>query len=695
VSAHTTRVAAVLAVSLALAACERSSSPNSATTTTAAIGPRVLFVTWDTTRADHVGCYGGKARTPTFDSLAANGVVYDHCYASAPLTLPSHTSMLTGVYPCAHGVRDNAIFDVAPDARLLAEVFKEAGCRTGAFVGAFVLDPKFGLNQGFDVYDSPDTSFEAGHWGVVERPGPEVADAALRFVDQLKEDDRFFLWVHFYDPHLPRNPPADLLGPDVDPYDAEIASCDRELRRILDRLRARGLDRGMVTVVTADHGDSFGEHGEKTHGFFVYDSTMHVPLVISPPPAGTAPGTRVSSFVSNVDVAATLLDRVGLGRAQLPEARTPSLPATDASGDADRALYLECLNGWYARKWAPVRAVLWHGFKYVDLPRAELYSIVDDPRETKNLLAEKPEVQKSLAARLAGLTKENPPLGWEKQAPLRPEDVKRFAQLGYTAGNDDGSAIPPDRPDPKDHIGEVELRDQLIDLMRNATALLGIDGAPHAPCSAEETAQRQQRGLALLRDAKTLLDQVAKLNPDDTMLLWLAPTIELGLGNHAAAAAAFETLATTNPKMSSNHNNLANCYYGLATAALARGDAESARRCFQWARREMEKVAQLEPHSLLASRWLAQFSYNLPQLTNAPDWPAAAFWIDELLKSKVLDEEERALWTSARQRVQKELDRAQAAPRGPKPFSDEELLPEGVRATQPASSGPPKPGANQ
>ncbi|HZO10231.1 MAG TPA: sulfatase, partial [Myxococcota bacterium] len=264
------RAALVLAAA-APAACDRNASPSAG----AGDGSprRVLFVTWDTTRADHVGAYGGAARTPRFDELAKRGVLYEHAEACAPITLPSHASMLTGVLPREHGARDNAIFQLAGAARLLPEALKEQGFKTGAFVAAYVLDPKFGLAQGFDVYDAPDASAASQSWSVVERPAGAVADAAIRWIDALRPDDRFFLWVHFYDPHEPLAPADEHARAGVSPYDLEIERCDRELGRLLDHLRGRGLDRGLITAVTADHGESLGEHGERTHGVFLYEST--------------------------------------------------------------------------------------------------------------------------------------------------------------------------------------------------------------------------------------------------------------------------------------------------------------------------------------------------------------------------------------------------------------------------------------
>ena len=632
---------------LLTAACERVRAP------AAPPPPRVLFVTWDTVRADRLGAHGGTARTPTFDSIAARGVLYERVYACAPLTLPSHTAMLSGVYPCAHGVRNNATFEVGSDARLIAEVFRDAGWRTGAFVAAFILDSRYGLNQGFEIYDAPDTAASAAKWGVVERPAGATADAALRFIDTLGRDEPFFLWVHFYDPHLPRDPPKDLLRDGIDPYDAEIAACDRETRRILDRLRARGLDDGLVTLITSDHGDSFGEHDEKTHGVFVYDSTMRVPLVIAPPPAGTPAGTRIRAPVSNVDVAATLLERAGLGRAHLPDARTPILPASDDEVDPDRPIYLESYASFYTRRWAPLRALVWRDHKFVDAPRPELYSLKDDPRELDNRIDREPAITRTLAARLRSLLEEHPPLGWERGASVRQEDVLRLAQLGYVAGGGTDGEPTEGLPDPKDRVGEIDLRDQLVSRMREATALLGLDGAPPPALTPEELRARQARGLELVHEAKGLLERVRTLNPHDLLVPWMAPTIELGLGNWDAAARGLEELIALDPRAASNHHNLANAYVRLGRV--------------EWANREMEKAVFLDPHALYSKRWLVEMALS------RRDWSAAAWWLDEMAKWPGATDADRAELAKARERVQRQLDLVNAKPRPPAPIRDDEL----------------------
>jgi len=267
--------------------------------------PSILLVTLDTTRADRIGAYGrAGARTPTLDRLARQGILFERAIAPTPITLPSHASILTGVYPTAHGVRDNAVFALAPEARLVSEVLAERGWRTAAFVGSFVLHPRFGLDQGFEVYHAPQPTREPMRDRYVERPANEVVDDALAWLSGLAAGERFFVWLHFFDPHIPYEPPPAWREPSVHPYEGEIAFCDAQLGRLLEALEEAGRARNLLVAVTADHGESLGEHGEETHGVFIYQATLHVPLILSGEPVARARGQRVGHAVSTVDVPA-------------------------------------------------------------------------------------------------------------------------------------------------------------------------------------------------------------------------------------------------------------------------------------------------------------------------------------------------------------------------------------------------------
>ena len=349
------------------------------------LGPSVLLVTIDTLRADHVGAHGAQeAATPTLDALAARGVLFEQAMAAVPLTLPSHASLLTGQYPPTHGVRHNAIFLLADEAETVAERFSAAGFATGAVVGAAVLDPEFGLAQGFDHYDADLPEERASSAGFFERPARAVTDAALAWL--AKTDGPFFLWVHYYDVHAGYHPPEPFATRfRARPYDGETAYVDEQLGRLLAGLEAGGRLPGTVVAVTSDHGEGLGEHGELSHSYLIYDSVLHVPLIVAGP--GIPGGRRVSGVVANTGLAATLLRLAGL----------PALARTDvgdlsplwrdaAAPSGERFAYAESLAGELDHGWAPIHAIRSDGFHYIRAPRPELFDLRADPRQLANLL---------------------------------------------------------------------------------------------------------------------------------------------------------------------------------------------------------------------------------------------------------------------------------------------------------------------
>ncbi|MEM6456594.1 MAG: sulfatase, partial [Acidobacteriota bacterium] len=282
----------------------------------------VLIVTFDTTRADHLGAYGHRgARTPVVDGLAADGVLFEHTYATVPITLPSHTTIMTGKVPLTHGVRDNGLFTVGAEQETLAEILGARGYRTAAAIGAFPLTAQFGLDQGFELYDDHvSADFEDLYGDRVvpkaelffdERKAARVNEAALPWLEE-NADAPFFLWLHYFDPHYPHDPPPpyDQLFAH-EPYDGEIAYADESLGVMLDHLERLGVRDRTLVVFTADHGEGRGEHNESTHSMLVYNSTMRVPLIVAVP-GGQPAGRRVDERVSTVDILPTVLDLLGI-----------------------------------------------------------------------------------------------------------------------------------------------------------------------------------------------------------------------------------------------------------------------------------------------------------------------------------------------------------------------------------------------
>lgn len=352
-----------------------------------------ILITVDTLRADRIHCYGFPlVETPTMDLFASRGVLFEKCIAQTPLTLPSHTSLLTGTHPLFHGVRDNGGFLVPQELVTLAEVFKEKDYKTSAFVAAYVLDSKWGLNQGFDTYfDQFDLSkYKSISLGNVQRRGYEVIDEALRWLDQHK-NERFFTWVHLYDPHTPYEPPSPFREKyPKRPYVGEIAYTDSQLGRLWEYLEENNLIDNTILIFTADHGESLGEHQESTHGFFIYQEGIHVPLIFVTP-FDDLHGIRREEVVSLVDIMPTVLEMDGVpfpsqvqGKSLLP------LFFGEKENKASFA-YAETYYPRFHYGWSELKSIQEERFKLVIAPELELYDLVSDPDEQINLFSSHPK----------------------------------------------------------------------------------------------------------------------------------------------------------------------------------------------------------------------------------------------------------------------------------------------------------------
>jgi len=428
--------AAAIATALALATgCGRGSVP---APPAAGVfrGANVLLVTIDTLRADHVGAYGGQlGLTPTLDRFAAEGLRFETAYAHVPLTLPSHTSLVTGLYPTTNGVHDNG-------ARLatkptLATALKTAGYRTGAFVGAFVLDARFGLNAGFDVYDDRMLGSSAG-LNVVERSAEQVLKPAADWITSAEmAAGPWFAWVHLYDPHEPYAPPEPYRSRyAADLYAGEIAYADASLGQFVDRLRAaKALDRTLV-VVASDHGESLGEHGERTHGLFAYYATLRVPLIVWAPTVLRTAVVRGATRL--VDVMPTVLDLAGVAAPPVDGRSVRPLASTSSDTDEPDS-YFEALNANLTRGWAPLKGIVRHHLKLVDLPIPELYDLSTDPGETHNLYATQRDRARDLESRLDRVNAGAAPI---VRMPADPDAEARLRSLGYVVGTSATPAYP-------------------------------------------------------------------------------------------------------------------------------------------------------------------------------------------------------------------------------------------------------------
>ncbi|REJ68000.1 MAG: tetratricopeptide repeat protein [Planctomycetota bacterium] len=411
----------------------------------------VILISIDTTRADHLSCYGYPAKTsPYIDAVAAAGVRFERAQTTNPITLPAHSSMLTGTLPPTHGVRDNYNYKLDDSQVTLAEMLSDNGYQTAAFVGAFPLNSLFGLDQGFDVYD--DEIPKQGLYELAERRAEEVTDAAVAWLDE-RDRQPFFMFVHYFDPHSLYRAPLRFATQHIDvPYDAEIAYVDDSLGVLLAKLKELDLYDSSTIIITSDHGEGLEEHGESTHTFFIYQSTAHVPLVIKSPMA-TA-GTVVETPVSIIDIVPTLLELLDIE----PPAHLQGIdlgPALrgEPLADADRPTYTESLVPTMFGC-APLRGIVSGSWRYILSPRAELYDLRADPSELNNLIEAEPETAEQLRQRLLDLTSAATQAAAEVATQsLADEERAKLQSLGYLGGEvRDEVELREDMSDAKDFI---------------------------------------------------------------------------------------------------------------------------------------------------------------------------------------------------------------------------------------------------
>jgi arylsulfatase A-like enzyme/tetratricopeptide (TPR) repeat protein len=597
----------------------------------AAAGPRpnVLLVTVDTLRADRVGAYGyAPAATPTLDRIAREGVVVEDAVVQVPQTRPSHVSILTGRLPFEHGIRDNSSPPLDAKWPTLATILRGHGYDTGAAVGAYPVARASGLDRGFAAFDDP---FGSGETATArnprtERRAGEVVDAALRWLDRPATDP-FFLWVHVFDPHAPYEPPEPYAARFAkQPYDGEVAYADAQLARLLERLEAKKLLDRTLVVVTADHGEGLGDHGEEEHLLFVYDSTLHVPLMLRAPGMLTA-GTRVRGQFRSVDLVATVLDLLGL-----PAVATSGASRADALRTGgripDNESYTESLYGSLHFGWAPLRALRAEGWKYIDAPRAELYRVADDRSETRNLISLREGVATAMQRRLLALDSGRP------AAPSVAVDAgaaERLAALGYVGGA--FFQGPPSGDDPKDKIAafQAERRDfsralQLFQkrdldgairiLARLAKPTLNAKGQVVEPRSFNVEYYLGRSLLEKRRFAQAVphLEKAAALSPE-SMPAWVyLAQAQAGTGKTASALATLDRALVRTP----DNAELLQAKGGLLLRAERLADA----------RPLLERARTLDPQNVLTRVDLATVYRNSRELERARAEAAEAVRLD-------------------------------------------------------------------
>lgn len=544
----------------------------------AAARPSILVISIDTLRADRLGCYGASAaETPNIDAWAREGVLFENAVSPVPITLPAHASMLTGLLPYRHGVRDNGLYRLPPDVPTLAARLAETGYDTGAVVAAAVLDRQYGLARGFRLYDD-DVGGRAG-LAIAERPAGAVTDAAVALARQLRAP--FFLFVHYFDPHAAYRPPAEIAGRFGErPYDGEVAYVDREIGRLRRELGA-ALDAAAI-VITADHGESLGEHGEATHGVFLYQSTLHVPLIVAA--AGWPKGRRVSGLASNLDVTPTLLEIAGTtlpgldGRALGALARSEPSPA--------RSIPLESEFGLNSYGWSPLVGLTDGALKWIGAPEAELYDLAADPAEAHSLLPARAGDARRLATlwREAVVEDRRATAIADASDPERSERLAQLSALGYVAGSRAPSRPEGGLTDPKRAIGSLALVNearQLIGARRFDDALRRLDAALKASPRnvsalvlagvSQLQAGRPRLALAPLRRA----GEIAPANADVQFNLGLAC---VGVNDAACAEQAWRRCLSLAPRNGDAAANLADLLIQTARPAEAREVVAAARR---------------------------------------------------------------------------------------------------------------------
>jgi arylsulfatase A-like enzyme/Flp pilus assembly protein TadD len=572
----------------------------------------VVFVTIDTLRADRLGCYGFQGiSTPVIDALARDGVLFEQATATVPLTFPAHASIFTGRVPPHHGVRDNGGFFLEDSETTLAERLQQAGYATGGFVAAWVLESRWGLSQGFDHYsDRFDLSqYKILSLGTVQKQGDEVMNDALAWLETVKQR-KFFAWVHLYDPHAPYEPPEPYKSryPEQ-PYLGEVAYTDHVVGRLVEWLNGNGLMGRTVVVLTADHGESLAEHGESTHGYFIYDSTTHVPLVVRTP-WGLRGRSRTQ--VAQVDIMPTVLDLVGLAPQEGIDGHSLARALFDPAADLGHVAYSETYYPRYHFGWQHLQGLRDGKQQFIEAPQPELYDLARDPGEATNIYKAFSKRAEVLRLAMQPLAKAAGGAAPERKG-LDPETLQRLAALGYVGNvaDADPNAV---LPDPKEKLrvyalmnaakraGQEERIDEAIAKMRAVIredsgimdAHLTIGNWLARAGKTDEAIAAYKDALALKPDDETAMvnlaniyrqrgrtdDELAaleifkaalKVNARNPQAWYQLATLYLDLGRLGDAQATFKEALQSNPKMGAAYN-------ALGAIAFQKEDVDGAER---------------------------------------------------------------------------------------------------------------------
>lgn len=484
----------------------------------------VLLVTLDTTRADRIGCYGyERAETPNLDQLAAHGVRFANAYCQVPLTLPSHCSLMTGTYPIFHLVRNNGFYYLEPHYLTLAEVLKDHGFKTAAFISSFTVDSRFGIDQGFDLYDDKILADQILKNFASERRAEEVFHSFSGWIDE-NFNQKFYCWIHFFDPHLPYDPPSPYKEKYAErPYDGEIAYMDFYVGKTIDKLRGKNLLDSTLVILAGDHGEALGEKGEVDHGLYIYDVTLRVPLILYSPnhlPQGLVLEPRVRL----IDIMPTILDMLNT-QPDYEAQGTSLLPYLSGRKKEDLPSYVETYMPREYYGWSELVGLIDGDWKYIKAPKPELYNLKTDPEEEQNVFDQESKVVLSMKEKLDELIENRSSERETGKRKLTREEQERLQSLGYIGAEFEGDTSKQALPDPKDKVDQYAIFTQAKmyasgkDYERAEQSfkeLLRLN--PHAAWHYVNLALLYEK-MERLDDAVRLMEQARKQLPDSIAVL--------------------------------------------------------------------------------------------------------------------------------------------------------------------------------
>ncbi len=551
----------------------------------------VVIITTDTTRADHLGCYGNRSiRTPVLDGLAQEGILCSQAITPSPSTLPAHSSLLTGLYPYHHGVRANGTFRLRPEVTTLAERLRDKGYRTGAVISAFVLDSRFGLDQGFDLYhDDLTKGMKYSPHMFRERAAELTNEPASQWLRD-NAGKPFFLWVHYFDPHAVYMPPEPFRSEYSDDlYDGEIAYADSQIGALLDQLKQLGVRDNTLVIYASDHGEGLGEHGEQTHSLLIYDSTLHVPLILNAP-ARLPRGKVLHHQAGLVDVVPTVLSLLG---EEVPE-DLDGMNLCERLPERPRPMLIETIATMTLHGWAPLIGVRNDDYKYILAPTPELYDLRSDPRELENLHNARRDVVGGLANRLAGWLGGDPYLAARQALDvsnlgLDREAMRHLNALGYVATDRGDKTNQEELGDPKEMVYRWESLQNAINLQARGETQAAIpileESLAEVPGDvfARTVLAGAYRQMGELERALTHLKRAAEDDPNNETVRLSIAGVHLSLREYEQAEQHVQRALEIEPAA-------AQAYIVRGQIAQAKGDEEEALRLFQ-------KAIEMDPGS--------------------------------------------------------------------------------------------------